>query len=261
MGECSQRDAGSLSFSLYNMKRGSQPEIFKEMIIKKIKFDEVSYYKSSCPKKQIVLHHTVSNPVNSQADADYWKSLPSHIACAYIQSLDGSFLQLFEDEFWGHHLGVTSASLKQQGFIDYSSRNVLLNQQSIAVEIDAWGGLFLGTGGIVKIGGKGVATTKGVFYNAYGSPIDSKLEVVNIPWRGFEYFQKYSDAQVESLGTLLQDIMRRYSIPSYGLKDGNFNVRRDALVSTPGIFSHSNYRSDKSDLYPDFRIISMLKNL
>ena len=51
------------------------------------------------------------------------------------------------------------------------------------------------------------------------------------------------------------------NIPNKGLISGNFDLNMDALNSVPGIYSHSNYRKDKSDLYPDERIIKMLQSL
>ena len=237
------------------------PEKVIDMGITRVPFSETNFYKVSHPKRQIVLHHTVSSPDNSQAVANYWETLKDHIATCYVQAFDGNFIQLFDDNYWGHHLGVTAASLKAQGFPDSGSRNVLLNQQSVAVEICAWGGLVLGDGRTVMFNGKAVAMKPGVFYNAYGSPVDVSLGIEEVSWRGFKYFQRYSDRQIDGLGVLLSDLMKRYGISSAGLKDGNFDIRRDALSGHSGIFSHSNYRADKSDLYPDKRIVQMLKNL
>lgn len=217
------------------------------MNIKQINFPENQYYKDTQEKKQIVLHHTVSDPMSAVGDINSWTSDASRIATYIIISYDGTINKCFKSNQWAHHLGVTSKFLKEKGFSDYASRNDLLNKQSIAIEIDAWGGL--------------TKDKNGKFLNAYGKPISDKLEVVECDWRGYKYFQKYSKGQIDVLSELLPILMKEYSIPSYGIKDGNFDIRMDALSGKPGIYSHSNLRADKSDLYPDKNLIEMLKNI
>ena len=97
--------------------------------------------------------------------------------------------------------------------------------------------------------------------NAYGKPISKDLEVVKCDWRGYKYFQRYSFAQIQALAELLPILMKANNIQNFGLKDGNFGVRKDALQATSGVFSHANFRADKSDLYPDERIVKLLNNL
>ena len=63
------------------------------------------------------------------------------------------------------------------------------------------------------------------------------------------------------MSELLPLLMKANNIPNYGIRDGNLDVRRDAIDGNRGIFSHSSYRSDKSDIYPDARLIGMLNNL
>lgn len=216
------------------------------MNIKKIDFPSNQYYQEIQNKTQIVLHHTVSNPLSETGDINSWLSDTGRIATYIIISYDGTINKCFKSNEWGHHLGIKSDFLKQKKFKDYATRNTLLNKESIGIEIDAWGGL---------------TKKNGVYYNAYNKPISNDLEIVECDWRGFKYFQKYSQAQIDSLGELLPILMETYNIPSYGIKDGNFEVRLDALEGKPGIYSHSSYRSDKSDLYPDENLINLLKSL
>ena len=216
------------------------------MNIKIIDFPESQYYKEVQNKNQIVLHHTVSDPTSAVGDIGSWSSDNLRIATYSILGYDGILNKCFASNEWAHHLGVKADFLKKWQFDDCGHRNELLNHRSIAIEIDAWGGL-------VKSGG--------VFLNAYGKPINPKLEVVEIDWRGFHHFQKYSDEQLATLEELLPVLMRANKIENFGIKDGNFGVRRDALQGGSGIFSHSNYREDKSDLYPDERLIKLLNNI
>lgn len=216
------------------------------MNVNNVKFPSNQYYQEIFKKKQIVLHHTVSDPTSHIGDVNSWLSDVTRISTYAIIGYDGVINKCFKSNEWAHHLGVKSTSLKNFGFVDFNVRNEILNKESIAIEIDAWGGL-------VKKGD--------LFYNAYGKPISNKLEVVECNWRGFKYFQKYSKEQIETLSELLPILMKEYNITSFGIKDGNLDVRMDALEGKSGVFSHSCYRSDKSDIYPDRNLIEMLKNI
>jgi len=204
------------------------------------------YYPEPQKKLQIVLHHTVSNPLSPQGDIGFWRSDSTRIATYCIISYDGTINRCFPSNAWAHHLGVKTSELKSIGFKDFMIRNNILNRNSIAIELDGWGG---------------VTKYHDNFFNVYGKPLDKSLDVIECKWRGYEYFQKYSDEQIQALEELISYLMKTYSIPSYGIKDGNIDLRKDALNSVPGIYSHSSYRLDKSDLYPDERIFRMLKNL
>ncbi len=214
--------------------------------VKDIKFPSNQYFAETQVKKQIVLHHTVSDPMSATGDINSWLSDTTRIATYIILGYDGTIHKCFKSNEWAHHLGVTSTSLKNLGFKDSATRNLLLNKQSIGIEIDAWGGL---------------TKKDGVYYNAYGRPISNKLDVVECNWRGFKYFQKYSKEQIDVLSRLLPILMREYNIANNGIKDGNLNVRMDALRGESGIYSHTSYRSDKSDIYPDEDLLKMLKTL
>lgn len=192
------------------------------------------YYPEVEKKRQIVLHHTVSNPESAVGDMGSWSSDKLRIATYAIIGYDGTINKCFQSNMWAHHLGTKQANNEQ------------LNKASIGIELDCWGGL---------------TEKDGIYYNAYGKPIDAKLEVMECNWRGYKFFQRYSFAQIQALEELLPILMKANNIPNYGLKDGNFDVRKDALKGTPGIFTHCNFRADKSDLYPDDRIVKLLNNL
>jgi hypothetical protein len=218
----------------------------KIMNIKETPIPKNQYYPEIQTKTQIVLHHTVSDPKSPLGDINSWLSDTLRISTYAIVGYDGTINKCFPSNNWANHLGVKSDALKAMGFKDAGSRNELLNKQTIAIEIDAWGGL---------------TYKDGKYLNAYGKPIASDLEVVECKWRGFTHFQKYSKAQIQALSELLPELMKANNIPNYGIKDGNLDVRLDALKGEKGIFSHSSYRKDKSDLYPDKDLINMLNNL
>jgi N-acetyl-anhydromuramyl-L-alanine amidase AmpD len=205
------------------------------------------FYNEICEKTQIALHHSVSDPKSPSGDVNSYRTNPNHIATPYIIGYDGTITKTFPSNCWANHLGVKAEFLRSKGIKNFGQQNQILNKQSIAIELDAWGGL--------------TCDVKGNYVNAYGKLIAEDLEVVNIPHRGYEYFQKYSAKQIAALEELLKELMSYYKIPSYGIKDGNFGVRMDALEGTAGIFSHTSFRADKSDLYPDPDLIQMLNRL
>lgn len=216
------------------------------MKIKETPIDKSQYYPEVEVKTQIVLHHTVSDPTSAIGDIGSWKADPARIATYAIIGIDGTINKCFPSNMWAHHIGMKAKDLEKMGFEDSGTRNEALNKHSIAIELDCWGGL-------VKKGND--------YLNAYGKPIGKDLEVVKCDWRGFKYFQRYSFAQIQALAELLPILMKANKIQNYGIKDGNFGVRHDALSGVSGIFSHSSYRADKSDLFPDERIVKLLNNL
>ena len=202
------------------------------------------YYNEVQKKTQIVLHHSVSDPTSSDGDVNSWRIGTNHISTPYIIGFDGTITKTFPSNKWANHLGIKDIVFKKYKI---APNNTSLNKGSIAIELDSWGGL--------------TCDVKGNYINAYGKPISDKLEVVQCNWRGYQFFQKYSALQIEALAELLKTLMNAYKISNRGISDGNFDVRLDALMGEDGIFSHTSYRSDKSDLYPDADLIKMLNSL
>ncbi len=210
------------------------------------------YYTDINTKKQLVLHHTVSGD-GIDGDLNWWNATTDRIATSIIVSRDGTINQCFKTNQWAHHLGIKTDFLKTKGFKDYQSRNLLLNKQSIGIEIDSWGGL--------------VKHTDGKFYpaltpttpNLKAKPIDA-INVANYPngFRGYKYFEKYTDKQLTEIGKLLLYFGRIYTIPLTYNAD-MFQVNMKALNGNAGIWSHVSYREDKSDCHPQQELIDMLK--
>ena len=197
---------------------------------------EHCYMKVNTKKKHICLHHTVSNPISQDGDIATW-SATKNIATTYIICGSGSVLKVIPDNFWAHHLGTKFAN------------NTQLNQETIGIEIDAWGP---------------VSKVNNQWHSVYNKAIDKNLSIEILPkaFRGYLYFQEYLPAQIESLRVLLLMLSKEHDIPLVGLnKHLNFEFLPQVELNKPGIFSHSNYRQDKSDIYPSSKLITMLKTL
>ncbi len=207
--------------------------------IKKITYDESQYYKTTYEKTQIVLHHTVSN--GSAVDvARYWESKPDRVGTCIIVDKEGVIHQLFSSRYYAGHVGNVSDEMKEFN-LPYRS----CSKTSIGVEL-------VNMGGLVKKGDK--------LYDAYGHTFND--EFVHYPegYRGYEYFAKYSDKQIASLRRLLIYWCNRYDIPTDYNHD-IWTVTFRALYGSKGIFTHTSFRNDKSDLHPQPELIAMLKNL
>lgn len=231
-----------------------------------VDFPDTKYYPLEYPKKQIVLHHTVSNSKSVEGDIDHWLSLTDRIATCIIVGGDGIAHQCFSSKYWAHHLGVKASYLQQKGFTDWSTRNVELNRSSIAIEIDNWGGLVLGDGTPKQFGLKAdgtpnmVQTVSGKYYTAYGNPVECEVQAYDKPFRGYSYYEKYSEAQIKTVGELLLLWHIKYGIP-LDYHPTMFDISHDALSGVSGIWSHTSYREDKSDIHPQENLIEMLKTL
>ena len=195
---------------------------------------ENCYTKVNTRKTRICLHHTVSSPLSIEGDVATFIS-QRNVATQYIISGDGTVYQLIPENYWAHHLGTKFAN------------NAQLNRETIGIEIDAWGRL-------TKNGDR--------YLTAYNSVLDTRfpVETLEKPFRGSLYYQEYSDAQMDALYLLLKKLSVEHQIPLEGLNQSlNFELLND--FNKPGIYSHSNFRADKSDVYPAKKLIAMLKKL
>lgn len=232
-----------------------------------VDFPETKYFPLEYPKKQIVLHHTVSNSNSVRGDIEHWLTLSDRIATCIIIDDKGIANQCFSSKYWAHHLGVKATYLQQKGFKDWTTRNVELNRGSIAIEIDNWGGLILGDGTAKQFGMKEdkvtpniITTVPGKYYAAYGNVVTCEVQTYATPFRGYNYYEKYNDKQIQTVGELLLLWHIKYGIP-LDYHPEMWEINKKALSGEPGVWTHVNYRSDKSDCHPDPNLIEMLKTL
>jgi len=280
------------------------------MDIKKQYLPENEYFPAEYKKKTIVLHHTAGSHrpdwVVSAWDKDQTKGgKPLRVATQYViggkstrdgnQDWDGKIIESFPIKSWAHHLGTKN------------SNNTELNQQSIGIEICNYGPLTKSSNGE---------------YFTYVNSLVPEEDVVDLGknWRGYRYYQKYTDAQIQSVRDLIcmlsaefgidvkkglvelfdkkkqidklsvlerqQFLNERGYLGTNGKKldedglDGSntryatrtytdtkrgewgaFEFNQLANEGGEGIWSHTNYRKDKFDVYPYPPLVEMLKSL
>ena len=144
------------------------------------------------------------------------------------------------DAIRASHLGLKTAN------------NTQLNKQSVGIEICNYGPL--------------TKSKDGKFLTYVNSVIhESQVCDLGYKFRGFQYYHKYTDKQIESLKSLMLFLSQKYNIDlKCGLverldRPDAFEVNQNALNGDYGVWSHSSVRKDKSDTFPQPELITMLK--
>lgn len=208
------------------------------MNIKQVEF--TNYKNEVTPKSQIYLHHTAGGP-NAENVFKYWQSDATPVATCIVIGQDGQIVQGFPSAKWAYHLGLTN-----QTFANNKLPFKNLDRSSIGIELCAWGGL-------TKKGDK--------FYNYVNGEVpQSEVAELQTEFKGYKYYHKYTDAQIEAVKHLLVLWHDKYNIP-LAYNENMWAVCKDALEGKPGVYTHVSVRNDKSDMFPQKELIEMLKSL
>lgn len=210
---------------------------------------DTQYYQEEHVKSQVFIHHTAGGPSAANTILG-WAKTTDRIATSYVISgvslldtsiKDGEILQCFSEKYFAYHLG-----LKSNIFTKYGLPYKALDKTSIGIELCNWGYL---------------TKVKDTFKNYVGGivPVDQVVKL-DSPYKNYEYYHKYSDAQLLSLRELLIHLCDTYKIPKK-FNDGMFEVNQACLNGSPGIWTHTSCRADKYDCFPQLTLIKMLKTL
>lgn len=204
------------------------------------RLDSNQYNHEEHPKRQIYLHHTAGGP-SAVNVAKFFNSQQGKVATAFIIGANGTIVQCFSSKHWAYHLG-----LKEDVFIENKVGYQSLDKISIGIEICNYGPL---------------TKRNGYYYNYLNARVDyTEVEFLATKYKGHIYWQKYTDAQIESTRQLLVYLCDTYKIPRTYYAS-IFDIDKRALQGDLGIFTHNSVRKDKSDIYPCPRMITMLENL
>lgn len=212
------------------------------------------YYKEDSKKNAIVIHHTAggSNPIWT---IDGWERDQTQsggalkVATAFVigrasssggtAEYDGKIYRAFDERYFAHHLGTKLAN------------NWGLNKNSVAIEVCNYGGLR--------------KTRDGKFINYVNREVRPEHVIdLGFEWRGFRFYENYTDVQLEALGLLIRWIAEKFDInvsKSNKIGVSWFALNQDAMNGTPGLWTHCNYRSDKTDMYPHPKLIQLINSL
>jgi N-acetyl-anhydromuramyl-L-alanine amidase AmpD len=204
-------------------------------------------------KDTIYIHHTAGRH-RPDFTIDWWEkdNKPgklNRVATAFViggnaldgsADFDGQIYRAFNEIYWAHHLGTTLPN------------NETLNKKSIGIEVCC-------LGPVVSEGGKfWFKTASGKFEVPQNQVIE-----LNQAWRGFKFFHKYSETQLEVLKNLILTLAFLFDIP---LPDKQytadwFKLDNEAKAGKAGLWTHCHVRSDKTDCYPHPQLIEMLNSL
>jgi len=202
--------------------------------------DNSFYYEEQFEKTQIVIHFTagfLKGDLSALTKPDY------HVSTPFLIARNGTILNLFSSSYWSYHLGSGAVGGNTNG-----------GKRTVAIELSNIGYL------------KKVGDTLATSYSdtdVYCSLEETDAYVkLDAPFREQEYYATFTDAQYESLITLLRYLTSQYNIPREFLGEDERYVTGTSsdVPYFKGIVSHVNYReSEKWDFGPAFdwnRLIS-----
>lgn len=188
-------------------------------------------------KDSIVLHHTAGT--TARGALNWWNETPEKVGVAFVIDRDGKIYQAFDTMRWGYHLGV-------KGDSNY------VEKHSVGIE--------LVSAGILHKGPDDTFWFFPAYPKKFGGKQIPKEHVVEMKWRGGEYFHKYTDAQIKSLVALIQHLGKTLNIKT-SVANKFWEFQKSAKTKDPkeGIWSHTSFREDKSDIFPQKSLIDALK--
>jgi hypothetical protein len=223
------------------------------MEFKKIYFPGNQYVQKKTLKDIFVIHHSAGWD-DARSMYNQWASDTRRVCTAYGITDNGTVYQGFDPVHWGFALGVAAKGNMVNKIYKTELHDVQLNSRAIQVELCNWGWLF-------------EKNNKLYAWPAHKGNLSSKYEVPKSRaicyqdgFRGFEWYERYTDDEIEALRKLLlfhhekDGIMLEYNPDMWDISD-------KALGGKPGLWTHVSYRSDKSDCHPQPELIEMLKSL
>ena len=213
------------------------------------------YVREKYEKKKIFLHHTLGWHNPERVIKSWGRDTRGRVGTAFViggQSVkanddkyDGSIYRAFNEDYWAFHLGTRKY-------------NANAEKESSGIELCSFGPL--------------TKTSKG--YVTYtGTLVDSsQVAILDKPYKGYEAWHRYSDAQIEATVNLVNYLCEKFDIdPTAGLiprvHDLGFTEAFDfdpKVLSgnvENGIYTHGMVRSAKSDIYPCKRLVQKLSEL
>jgi len=206
------------------------------------------YYDGPTNKTQIYLHHTAGRQ-NIRNTVHGWNKRTDHVATHYITNNAGEKEQLFVDEAWANHLGLPGATFRKFG-VPYQK----LDKVSLGIELQAAGGLKKQSNGTYQTWFK-----QNLPLSSVAKPVDKNGRFTT--YKGYQYYEKYSNAQINNVRQIVTGWMSKYGIPYTFNYDELFTLNKVPLTGKPGIYTHNSVRTDKFDVFPQKELIDMLKSI
>jgi len=218
------------------------------LLINKHYLPKGEYKEGSWNNEYVFIHHTAGwhNPYNT---VDHWaRDNRGAVATEFVlggpsikgndNKHDGEVVQAFPEGGYGWHLGKNGSQH--------------MHIHSVGIEVNNFGYLKHG--------------------RTYAGQLVEDSQIVELPeaFRGFKEWHRYSNKQIENLKKLILHIANRDNIdvrnglPSLIKKHGAkaFEFNEDAYYGkVKGLWTHTNTRKDKFDMFPQPELLDMLVSL
>jgi len=183
------------------------------------KIKDINHYKAQCAKTQIVLATSLRKDgyyITRLQHKEYGNTKKWN---TYTVTRDGLVFQHFDDKFHSDFLGIKEADKKL-----------------ISIVIENMGVLF---------------KTPDDKYINWLNEVCPESNMVEKQWRGYNYWEKFTDEQIESVVQLCKKLCDEYNIPKQCIE---FHQYHKDTIKFRGIVFRSNYIEDSSDINPLFDI-------
>ena len=216
-----------------------------------VPFPDNQYVKVLTPKDIFIIHHTAGRDDANQMYNIWANDQLGRVCTAYGITRNGKIYQGYSTKYWGFALKVNATSNQIPTQYRKASWDATLNSRAVQVELCNWGALQRKEGKLYA------------WPNNYSKVVVPESEAIFYPtaYREFHWFQAYTLAQIESLRQLILFHQAQDNILLDYHEDMWDTVSLRALEGTPGIWTHTSYRTDKSDCHPQEELVGMLKGL
>ncbi|MCH7755465.1 N-acetylmuramoyl-L-alanine amidase [candidate division KSB1 bacterium] len=199
-----------------------------ENIDRSLRLPDGEYFHSGSPKTGIALHHTVGGSASSSFR--WWRDDGHIVGTAYLIARDGTIHEVFDPTAWAWQFGLKWPREQKLKF----------EKRFIGIEIASEGGLTESDGNLYCFDRIIERTRK--------DPAEAFDFGKN--YRGYQYFDKYAAAQVDSVVSLINDLCEEFTINKQLPRD-YLDYFGEKLTDFEGVIGHVNVRTDKSDPAPD----------
>ena len=188
------------------------------------------FFPPQAQKTGICLHHTVGGTASSTVQ--HWKTDDAHVGTAYMIERDGTIFEIFDPKAWAWQFGLKG----------WGDARVPFEKRFIGIEIASEGGLVENEGKLYcfdRIHDRTWFSWDNAFDCGKG-------------FRGYRYFARYKNAQVDAVIRLVNHLCETFPIPRRMPKNYLAYYGTD-LRDFQGVIGHIHVRKDKSDPIPDDR--------
>jgi hypothetical protein len=189
------------------------------------------FFQVTAPKTGICLHHTVGG--SAQSTFSWWCQSSEMVGTAYIVDRDGTIYETFNPNFWAWQFGLPWPLEEKTPF----------EKRFIGIEIASEGGLIEQNGKLY------------CFDRISDKTLKKRTEAFDYGqiYRGYRYFDKYEQVQIDSVIELVDHLCRKFNIEKRVPLD-YLAFHDKKLFNFQGIIGHTNVRLDKSDPAPDVTV-------